>query len=881
MANYSALNKCPICGTVGEMRFDAENRTYTCQACDNVFAQTQIEGSAPTTNIAVHVSEAIRSIDAPESALLYLDTFFESFDWENYNRSANIYIEDLQIMVEKNKIRHAADPKVWQLELESILVPLQHKVEGLEKLQEEIADKYAGDMANVVDQFSCFNDIARTVADSREGLLRVLNCDIANLEKFGAEASVVTQARRMVSEIERSMAAINPAVEVEELPVAQRRMARNEARLIQEYAAKGINAENNYDNGIVAYDHGHYSDAVAFLDPIRGFKDSAKYIKLMNKALIFGELLEAGGKRFKICPHQAMLDMNKGCAFFKSKKNQNPEEESLAKTWDLHEIVGTDPAKEPSIRAFSELICAYGDNIYYLKKGRELCVFNVRTNVETLLDSSRFGYKTDDENSLGYTFAGDKMYVKKTLDIPPFKAGCALTRKKRKREYDKSVQNNYALLLVDLRKGTISTAVDKMIGCICLHDFVFFTVSEVIAEDKKKGKTYENHAKMHNLATGKTEVLFSRNCEILGVSGTKVAYTFWTPNNLNREMHVMDYITKEDVLIEENIYDFLHIDSERLYYRVGNRSYSPLYSIKLDGTDRIEILPNYHHNYLHIINGWIYVRNGSILVKSSLDGQKKFVLAYDVGEIIKFTGSYMYYIDNSSEKGFRVVKLDGTCNTKITSGISASDVSIGTRHVYYLRREQVASGKYSYSLYRMDSDGHNARKLLFDIKSIHDKDPFIEATDIYILKKEMRTYHIKNERNKDWYEDFEITTYYALNKATGKLRTLLVLGVPNKDNYKDLSKGCFNSLRRFFSKIINKILKRQQEVDIKQVIVEINYGQIQEEGAESFFLSRLMDKVEANAANSKKPEANNGCGCGKKPAANSGCGCGSLFNPKN
>ncbi len=855
MAKINALNQCPKCNADQLKRND--NGTYTCRACDSIFSAEQIErNSQKSDNISEVRSAAIRDIDSPNSALIYLDTFFDSYDWEVYADTDDIYIEDLQVMVEKNKIKNPDNPKTWELEAKSIGVPVENKLDAINALQEKICREYNGDIADVSDELAKYNSIAKGIVDMQEKITKLLECDVANMKRFGAEKDDVAAIEKSAEELKARMASIKIVEEVEELPVAKKIMAENEAIIVKKYADLGINAVEDYKNGITAYKAKHYSAAIAYFDKIKDYRDSVKYISLMQMYFLFGEIVEAGGKTFKLCPHKQIISTavmdKKGCALAKKKEepaapSTQPNDDTEG-TWDLYEIVNKAPAETPSIVGVSEIVKTYGDNIYYIKGHKEFCVYNVGNEQNNVLDTSKHGYNTSDEDSMGVTFAKDKLYIKKIIEIPAFKnKGCAINKKKKEEEYNKSQQNNYSMMIVDLKRGTISVAVEKMVGCTCLRDLVFFTVSEEVSEDKHHRKTYETKAKMHNFATGKTDVLFEKNCEILAVSGTKVIYDTWEPNSLNREIHAIDYQTKEDVLLEDNVYQFIEVITGKIFYTVGNKHYSPLFSINLDGTERTEILPNFCRADwdIRISNSWIYMwrKNTGVILKVSLDGKEKKIIAADVEEIIKITGTYMYYISTVYD-AFRIAKLDGTSTITVATGLSSGDISIGATHVYYLRDEWVGSEKAS-SLYRMDPDGHNVKKILFNIEKMKDKTPALTSGDLYILKKCKKAYRITSEKNS-WVEDFKVSTYYTLNKTSAEMKTILVLGEPNKDNYASLSKsGC----------VLFK--KKATEVTIEELVPIIDYGQLTEEEGKALDLA----VTEAAIDNAMTSSSNTNSGC--------------------
>ncbi len=876
MSAFTSLSKCPNCHA-NQLKLD-NNGNYVCRACDQVFSAAQIEGTqtVKTNALAGVISAAVREIDSPESAIIYLETFFASYDWKAYAQTPDIYIDDLRVMVEKNKVKHPGDPKTWELEIGSIVYPVQKKIEALNDLQTALIEKYHGDISDVVDEFSAYNSVVGGIEEARDAIVLSLDSAIANMKRFGANAEDIKEAEESIAAVKAAISEAKAVNDVQELPLYQKHINQSEAKVVAAYSAKGINAEASYNAGLRAFELKNYSDAIAYFENITDYRDSKRYITLINTCFAFGEIVEAGGKTFKLDYHKEILGAvvalggKKGCKKKKEEAPAEPAEEPKEdhESFDLFEIVNAAPAEKPSIAGFSEIICTYGDNIYYIKGKDKLCVYNVKSGVEKELDNSKYGYNTKDKDSMGLTFSKDKLYIKKVLEPEQFKKGC-FNNKKKEAEFNKSQQNNYSMLLIDLRNAEISVAIEKMVTCLCLRDYIFFTVSEVVSEDKKNGKTYENIAKMHNLASGTTEILFEKKCEILSVNGTKVIYDTWHPNSLNRELRVIDYKTHEDTLLEANVFQYIRVTDNGVLYTVGNKNYSSLFHINLDGTKRVEIQPNFKKAQwtLDVMGTWLYMTRGSVIIKVSLEDQDKLVLAIDVKKIIRISGNFVYYISTNSE--FRVVRLDGENNIVIAPGLTANDVSIGVTDIYYLRSEWVGD-KTSKSLYRMDSDGHNVRKVLFDVDSMKDKNPDLSSSLIYILKNENKKYKITIGEDSH-FEYFDVSSYYTLNKATGAQDTLLVLGAPNAENYADLAnskeRGCLAFIKSLFKK------KKVKDVIVEEVEKDVDYGQLTEEEGKAFggVFAAVVNNNEETPADSEQ-EGN------KNPLAGCKNGCASIFS---
>ncbi len=876
MSAINSLNKCPNCHA-NELRLNEAGK-YVCLACESEFSASQIEGAASSNAaLAAVVSSAIREIDSPDSALIYLDTFFDQFDWDSYLLLPDIYIDDLRVMVEKNKVKRPADAKTWQLEVAAISYPLEQKLAALNKLQNKILENYNGDISDVADDFGTYNSVAAALEEERDALIKVLNADLANMARFGASEEDQAKAKAAVARIKEALEAIGAVGEVEDFPAYKENAKQNEEKLIYSYKARGIDAVQHYENGVAAFEAKDYGRAISYFEQIRDFRDTAKLINYINTAFQFGEILEAGGKLFKVEPHKSAapdLKSGKGCGCKKKKKEaapvaENAEEEEVAvTTYDLFEINNTVVAKKPAVAGFSEIVHSYGDHIYYIKGKKELCVYTVSANASKVLDTSKHGYSTKDSNSMGFTFAKDKLYLKKVLVFEEFKGASGCFSKKKnaaaEEEYNNGLRNNYSMIVLNLSTATVSVAIESMVTCICLRDLIFYTVSEVVSEDKHHHKTYANKARMYNVATGSSEVLFEKNCEILGVSGTKVVYDTWTPNSLNRSLHVIDYETHEDVLLENNVYQFIHLGSGKVLYTVGNKQISTLYSIDFDGQNRKEVHPRFSSTrwkVAEIIGNWAYMIKDSIIIKVSIETGEMTVLALDIKEIVRISGNYVYYISTGYD--FRIVRLDGKDNLCIAPELSPDDISIGVTQVYYLRKEWTGN-KNSKSLYCMDSDGHNVSKVLFDVKYMKDRSPNLPSSSIYVLKDAMRYFRIKIGENTSE-ESFKVSTYYTLNKATGEQTVLMELGLPTPENYHTLSKkGCFGK-------------KKPETVVIEEFEREVDYGQLTEEEGKAFNLMNALASKPENGAHSQAAPGSaagtqNGC-ANNNNKKSKGCGC--------
>ena len=136
--------KCPNC--THNLFYKRGDKTVVCNCCDQVVdvddivrgSGASLSASSPTFDIA----SIAMSIDTPESGLVYVDNFFANYNWDAYKTVSVLGIEEIDGMVEKNKIKNGANHAAWVLDFESKIVPISKKIEGLAEFEAEMAKAY-------------------------------------------------------------------------------------------------------------------------------------------------------------------------------------------------------------------------------------------------------------------------------------------------------------------------------------------------------------------------------------------------------------------------------------------------------------------------------------------------------------------------------------------------------------------------------------------------------------------------------------------------------------------------------------------------------------------------------------------------------------------
>ena len=799
-ANEGA-GKCPNC--THNLFFKKGDKTVTCNCCDQVVdvddivrgASSSIAAAAPAFNVA----SIAMSIDTPESGLVYVDSFFANYNWDAYKTTSVIGIEEIDGMVEKNKIKNGANFNAWVLDFKSKVTPLVKKIEGLSEFESEMANAYDPvDNTVALESFDIYARIIRTIIDSKDAILKQLAFDIEYAKKFGADSATCDSLTSDYNELKNVLNGLKLPKKLDDVAAIKNVKEQINKKIANELAAKGIDAVSTYNTAIEIYESATVdkSRALELFESIRGYADSTEYVEKINRFFNYNyNLFAFFGKHYIFKEDKvAMFDPNNKEAGKEGAKEAPAQEEAIGvPSFSLYEIVGGTPSEEPLFKGLTKILTCYSNKLFYISKNKKICCYDVVKHIETVIDDAKNGSYEAINKADNFFMANDgkAFFMRKKLTLAEKKTGCFASIKEifaslfGKKKAPVVRKDNYSIIYVDMTSCTAKTVVDELIDITEYYGNNLFYI-KADADPTSEATFFM----VCDLKTGTSRKILDDSCEIHNVVENKVVYSIWTPNDYNKDLYVLDLESGEKTLIENNIYDYFTTINGRIYYTVGNANYCPLFSNNTDGTDRLEIMQNVA-KIAGVRGGWMYLVKGSgrntALVKMSADGKQCFVVCTQLKEIVEFTDSYIYYIDTSST--LRVVRNDGQDNRVIASGMTRENIIVEYDAIYYLRPETVSSSKKAYSLYRMDLSGHNSKKLIFNVNSFKDYD----KDSLYLMRKEWVLFEIKTpisakETNTD-YKKFNVTRYFKFNKHTGDIKTVLELGLPKADKF-EYKSGC-------------------------------------------------------------------------------------------
>ena len=128
---------CPECGN--PINVDTNKNAVTCKCCDISFLVKDLVNGNLKKDLNFNNDDLLLNqaayISDPAGGLIYLDNFILKYDWEKYQFSSKIMIDEIVDMINKSKIKFPNNPQSYFLEFEGIYQIILKKIEGLEKIE--------------------------------------------------------------------------------------------------------------------------------------------------------------------------------------------------------------------------------------------------------------------------------------------------------------------------------------------------------------------------------------------------------------------------------------------------------------------------------------------------------------------------------------------------------------------------------------------------------------------------------------------------------------------------------------------------------------------------------------------------------------------------
>ena len=795
---------CPYCPA--KLTYEEGADSVLCNFCDQLIPISELlktkkkngrSASADGSGFA-----AFTGFDNPESGVVFLENFFDTYDWETYKQLPEIEIPEIDEVIGNNKIKNGAVPETWYLDFMGLYVPVSKKFEALSDCEKVIIEKFNPvDPTEIFSAFDTYKSIASTLIEKEESILKSLNSAIKYAERFSLNAESLAEMRKNSSEIAKKFSTITTRTvetkngsktvvidKIEGLKAYEVAKTTYATKSVNDYAAKGIDAPGTYKKALEEYNANNIPAALYLFEAIRNYSDSALYISKLNQYFsFFSEVYRFAGQHFiyKKSASDRALELKDA----KNNNRENIESALLPTAISLYRVVDGVPEEVPTITGIRQVITCYGTKLFFFKTGQGIACYDIATGVETIIDKGdEILYQNDEGNFVcGFSGHAPTFYVRKRF-AEPIK-GCGGKQKGVKL----NDLNPFSLLLIDMSTSACTVVVKEMTDIkLRKDDKIFFDYAYLVGGSKgclgigKKESECKFRLMVCDIAKGTVDSVLDDDCDICAVSGDKVVYTLWKDNDLNEDLHVYDMENGTDVLIEKNIYEFFRIIDDKIYYTIGNAQFQPLVRANFDGSEREQVMMNIRKIEL-IRGGWFYATKGkgfnSILIKTRIDGKDTKLICSGIDHVIRFEGNYIYYSDMFGN--LRVVRIDGKDDRLIAEKVDK--IFPSDEGLYYCRNEYVDDHSTNYSLYYMDKEGKNIRKIVFDVDQVKNDDI---TNNIYFSRTENVRFRAfkPGKENKAFYQFFNITKYFYISKEANSEPVLfLTLGLPKNE----MKQGCF------------------------------------------------------------------------------------------
>ena len=678
MAERIVLKKleCPSCGA--SLKAGNLKDPITCVHCENTFIPEEEVRTAPRNESVsgggVGGILKVEGMRTPSSALAYIELLFEEYDWESFAYAQTLSIAELDKLADSLKVTSADDKNTWIACFKTIFVPFAHKIAGCKQILTSVIEEYKNDNLDAYSKFDAYKRVAAMVTVRKNRILEKLEKILAKAAKYGASDEEVSNLKADVDTI-RNAAAVSVYNNIEEIAEIKAYNDRKNAKIVEELAAEGINAEAAYSQAKALLAQKNYVGALNILLSLRGYSDTKTLADKIDKYFLISDVVEIEGNLYYY-------------------KDRNAEEE----TFDLHPTVNGKIAEKPIIKNMGKIITNYADILYYLDGNGKLKKYNLSSREET---------KIFDKALQKRLF----VYGRKIF---------ALANK----DGDFGENGRFDVIALDVKTGVVTTVLTDINGIVALYgNKMIYTMTRKVAQGEDVN-TYKTFTNILNVDTMVTVGLGTRKVNVEGFGENYVVFTRVSPNNYNRNLYIKP-LDKEapEKLIEKNIFKFCAIIKDKLFYYIGNSRNQTLININRDGTGRRE-WQSFISSVLLEQGGWVYFirRSGynSVLCKSRLDGSQYSVVASDIDTFIRIKNGYLYYVND--EAALVKVRMDGTNWQKLCDDVETvltirEDkvvfVSVDDR-ITVNNYEQITTQKVK-SIYAVDFSGSGKIKLAYNI----------------------------------------------------------------------------------------------------------------------------------------------------------------------
>ena len=275
------IKKCPNCHNL--IGFSSNQKTIRCHCCNKEYSFEQL--SIQPDSFDDEYEHFSKNITSAESALAFLETFFDSYDWEEYCYSNPFFlIKNISPIVERVKVSFSNSPTTWILEFKNITFPLKKRLAFMQGRLEEIEKlDLESDLNQIEEIYDYYYLNSSIIFEYKDYVLATLQNDIDLMRKYGLDPVRVSLFNKEFELIKLEISKLKETNDIYDLDVIKSKADRIQLAHIKDYISKGINIQSTYLDGIKYYLSNKRNEAMLCFKKIEGYKDSHKFINKLQK----------------------------------------------------------------------------------------------------------------------------------------------------------------------------------------------------------------------------------------------------------------------------------------------------------------------------------------------------------------------------------------------------------------------------------------------------------------------------------------------------------------------------------------------------------------------------------------------------------------------
>lgn len=654
-----SVMRCTTCGE--KVKYKDGDNELVCLACGNTFLvnEKNKNNEIPSTESMSKTTLKIEGIKTSSSALAYIEQFLDSYDWEAFAFNSDIFIDELEEVIESIKMVSADDYKTWIASFISRVIPFSKKMEFRSKIYQTIVAEYKKENLDVYGMYEVYKTVSSSLIDLFDSVKEKASLHLNYAKKYNAPKDEIDNLEQVLSKLTINQIRDTLFDSIEDIPEIQLFISKKEDELVDRLKSIGINASERYEMAQKLVEDRKYIQALEILYTLENYKQSKSIINKIDKLSILSDGI-----------------------FLYNDKFYHYRKDISAQKYSLYE---TDSSKKPSIPVVEDvktIITNYANILYYFSSSsNQIQAFDLNEKKQVLKTNRSFNsimYLIRKEIAKGY-FVENGTYETTGLSI----------------------------VELDFKSNKMRAVINGIQSVVAFKDnYVHYVVKEM-SDIESVEKT-----RICNLNTLEIYDISTTPIEVVDFFDKKLLYTIDQPTKYNKNLMIYDFLTNKQVLLESNIIGQCKVVNNKIFYfTVDNLDHQYLISIDKDGKNRIELSP-YVKEVLFSSGEWLYFiksyKYNTALCKMRFDGSNTRTIASQIEKFIKIDNGYLFYIDDS--RNLHKVRMDGAKNKTLCYSVT-NVLKISSNLILYTAEDHNKTT----SIYAIDFQKEGRRKAVYNV----------------------------------------------------------------------------------------------------------------------------------------------------------------------